>query len=239
MRPPRSFGVEAEPVKVAAVVDATVHLHLACGRAEDSGEISRVPAVADRELIAVVRPGNLHDHLAAHLSSVTAQTRGVRVDTTVDQAAAAGATRTGLLPLLAASLEVHYLVGYAPVAVTVLDRRAVMLTDAAEAGRRGLDRTLYGGDVVRAALRYVDAVRATAAPAHELVLPAAKALTRRQHAVACLLAEDHDDTSIGRELGVSLRTVHSDVADLCRALGVSTRFAAGKAYARLCVAAPN
>ncbi|GAB2978310.1 hypothetical protein GCM10027076_15110 [Nocardioides montaniterrae] len=57
--------------------------------------------------------------------------------------------------------------------------------------------------------------------------PPTEGFTPRQWRIAMLMANDLGDEAIAQRLGVSLRTVRSDIAALMRALGVQSRFAAG------------
>jgi DNA-binding NarL/FixJ family response regulator len=52
-------------------------------------------------------------------------------------------------------------------------------------------------------------------------------LTPRQGQVVALMASGANDDAIAAALGVSVRTVRSDVAGILDALGVQSRFAAG------------
>ena len=52
-------------------------------------------------------------------------------------------------------------------------------------------------------------------------------LTPRQRQVVALMATGTGDEAIAASLGVSVRTVRSDIAALLDVLGVKTRFAAG------------
>ena len=52
-------------------------------------------------------------------------------------------------------------------------------------------------------------------------------LTSRQQQVVALLLSDLADEAVAASLGVSVRTVRSDVAAILAALGVKSRFAAG------------
>jgi DNA-binding NarL/FixJ family response regulator len=57
--------------------------------------------------------------------------------------------------------------------------------------------------------------------------PAGPELSSRQWRIVTLLATDTRDDAIAETLGVSVRTVRADIADLLDQLGVRTRFAAG------------
>jgi DNA-binding NarL/FixJ family response regulator len=52
-------------------------------------------------------------------------------------------------------------------------------------------------------------------------------LSGRQRQILALLATDAKDESIAASLGVSVRTVRADIAEVMRLLGVRSRFAAG------------
>lgn len=79
----------------------------------------------------------------------------------------------------------------------------------------------------RAAARaYWDAVVASSFPAAEAG-QGLDDLTERQRQILALLATDTKDEAIAAALGVSVRTVRTDVAGILKTLGVRSRFAAG------------
>lgn len=71
-----------------------------------------------------------------------------------------------------------------------------------------------------------------AVPIHDV--PGLVRLTERQIDIAALLSRGAKDATIARLLGVSLRTVTSDVGRLLDALEVSTRWEAGMVMGRAC-----
>ncbi|MFR9774781.1 helix-turn-helix transcriptional regulator [Micromonospora sp. MS34] len=71
-----------------------------------------------------------------------------------------------------------------------------------------------------------------AVPIHEA--PGVVPLTERQLEVAALLCRGAKDAAIARRLGVSPRTVTSDVGRLLDAFGVATRWEAGMVLGRAC-----
>lgn len=67
-------------------------------------------------------------------------------------------------------------------------------------------------------------------------VPGVVPLTERQLEVASLISRGAKDATIARRLGVSPRTVTSDIGRLLDALGVSTRWEGGMALGRACPA---
>ncbi|MEV6412507.1 helix-turn-helix transcriptional regulator [Kribbella sp. NPDC051718] len=59
------------------------------------------------------------------------------------------------------------------------------------------------------------------------VLDRPPALSHRQLAIGELMATGAKDTAIARQLGVSVRTVRSEISALIAALGATSRFQAG------------
>lgn len=112
-----------------------------------------------------------------------------------------------------------------PVQMKIADRRLLLVSGPVVDG----DETLMlvtEGPCLDAAWRYWEAALAASYPARGSVPPPAD-LTPRQHQVVALLAGDLGDEAIAEALGVSVRTVRSDVAAILTALGVRSRFAAG------------
>jgi DNA-binding NarL/FixJ family response regulator len=62
---------------------------------------------------------------------------------------------------------------------------------------------------------------------------AARQSSARLRAVTGLLLDGFDDEAIGRRLGVSVRTVRRDIADLMREHGVKSRVQLGAALGRI------
>jgi DNA-binding CsgD family transcriptional regulator len=143
---------------------------------------------------------------------------------------------------LAREEQGSYLFGFASVQVKIVDRRFVLLQGPSVDGQLSVMR-VRDPVVMEAAWRYWHAVVASSYQASEpsgLVRPADRdatsrgshtpegiELSSRQWRVVTLLATDTRDEAIAEALGVSVRTVRADIADLLDKLGVRTRFAAG------------
>ncbi|MEH0111337.1 helix-turn-helix transcriptional regulator [Tersicoccus sp. MR15.9] len=130
--------------------------------------------------------------------------------------------------LLEAEPPGAYFYAYAPVQIKIVDRRSVLLQGPTEAGTGSLleiadDRT------VTAAWSYWRALMATAVPCRGVADP--PRLTDRQVQILELLRLDATDDRISRLLGLSVRTVRTDIGAAMAALGVRSRFAAGFAFA--------
>ena len=117
-----------------------------------------------------------------------------------------------------------YLFGRAPVQMKIIDRRFVVLEGPIIEGGMSL-MTVHQGPCLDAAWRYWDAVIASCVPPEEV--PGPSVLSPRQLQVVALLMSDLGDDAIAASLGVSVRTVRSDVAAILQAVGVKSRFAAG------------
>jgi DNA-binding CsgD family transcriptional regulator/DNA-binding transcriptional ArsR family regulator len=119
-----------------------------------------------------------------------------------------------------------YLFGVGPVQMKVVDRRYVLL-QGPFADHESTVMAVTAPDCLAAAWRYWHAAVAASFPVEEGVPGGLSRLTGRQRQVVALLAVDTRDEAIAETLGVSVRTVRSDVAELMEALGVRSRFAAG------------
>jgi len=128
--------------------------------------------------------------------------------------------------LLANEPTGDYLFGRAPVQMKIIDRRFVLLDGPSIAGRMSL-MAVHSGACMDAAWRYWDAVVASAIPVEEAGISDLGMLTARQRQVVALLASDLGDDAVAASLGVSVRTIRSEVAAILAALGVKSRFAAG------------
>ena len=148
--------------------------------------------------------------------------RGLRMASVFD----ASSVGLGALLLLANETVGDYLVSFAPVTMKIVNRSHVLLQ-----GPGGDDGThtvmaVHSPACLEAAWRYWEAVHRFAVPARTWVGALAD-LTPRQKQVVALMATGIGDDAIAEALGVSVRTVRSDVAALLDLLGVRTRFAAG------------
>ena len=119
-----------------------------------------------------------------------------------------------------------YLFGRAPVQMKIIDRRFVVLDGPVVDGAASI-MTIRSGTCLEAAWRYWEATVASAIPVEETGISHLEVLTKRQRQVVALLASDLGDDAVAASLGVSVRTVRSEVAAILAALGVKSRFAAG------------
>jgi len=118
-----------------------------------------------------------------------------------------------------------YLFSIAPVQMKIVDRQSVMLEGPTTEGQTRI-MLVHSGPCLDAAWRYWQAALSCAVPAREGA-DALEELTPRQRQVVALMANGVTDEGIADTLGVSVRTVRTDVARVLDALGVRTRFAAG------------
>ncbi len=127
--------------------------------------------------------------------------------------------------LLAGEAVGRYLVSVAPVQMKIVNRTHVLLQGPFLDGS-GTVMAVRSRACLDAAWRYWEVVRRTALPISETVHRPDE-LTPRQGQVIALMATGAGDDAIAAALGVSVRTVRSDVAGILDALGVQSRFAAG------------
>ncbi|MFC6344686.1 LuxR C-terminal-related transcriptional regulator, partial [Nocardioides hankookensis] len=119
-----------------------------------------------------------------------------------------------------------YLFGRAPVQMKIIDRRSVVLDGPIIDGVVSV-MAIRSGPCLEAAWRYWEAIVASAIPVEDAGISHLDVLTRRQRQIVALLASDLGDDAVAASLGVSVRTVRSEVAAILAALGVKSRFAAG------------
>lgn len=119
----------------------------------------------------------------------------------------------------------NYVFGLAPVEMKIVDQRYVLLLGPTIDDDVSLMRVTAAG-CLDAAWRYWTTALANTVPVERVVTDHAE-LSPRQQQVVALMAADIGDEGIAAALGVSVRTVRSDIAALLQALGVRSRFAAG------------
>jgi len=125
-----------------------------------------------------------------------------------------------------------YLFGKAPVQMKIIDRRYVLLDGPSIDGSASL-MAVHASACMDAAWRYWDAIVESAIPVEDAGISDLGVLTKRQRQVVALLASDLGDDAIAASLGVSVRTVRTEIAAVLAALGVKSRFAAATRLARL------
>lgn len=128
--------------------------------------------------------------------------------------------------LVAGERDGEYLLGVGPVQMKIVDRRYALL-HGPFVGDEATVMAVTAPDCLAAAWRYWHAAVSASFPADEGVPQGLSGLTPRQRQVVALLAVDTRDAAIAESLGVSVRTVRSDLAELMETLGVRSRFAAG------------
>jgi DNA-binding CsgD family transcriptional regulator len=128
--------------------------------------------------------------------------------------------------LLAGERLGTYLIGIAKVQMKIVDRTFVLLQGPVIDG----DLTVMAVRDPRclaAAWEYWHRIMDSAYPVAEHPVTLGRDLSVRQRQIVALLAADAHDDAIASSLGVSVRTVRSDIAEVMRILGVRSRFAAG------------
>jgi DNA-binding CsgD family transcriptional regulator len=148
--------------------------------------------------------------------------RGLRMSSIFD----AHGVGLGALLLLANEPVGGYLVSFAPVTMKIVNRNSVMLQGPETEDGAHTVMTVRSAACLEAAWRYWEAVRRYAVPAGDRI-GVLSDLTPRQRQVVALMADGLGDDAIATAIGVSTRTVRSDIAALLDLLGVRTRFAAG------------
>lgn len=155
---------------------------------------------------------------------------GVQMVSVFDYETADRAART----LLEADESGVYLYAFAPLQMKIVDRTQVLIQGPAVDGRQSLLR-LTAPAALHTAWAYWNAVLRTARPCHaedDEVVAHGDALTPRQWLALDLLRQGLSDERVAAALGVSVRTVRSEVRAASTALHADSRFAAGFAFAR-------
>ena len=237
MSPPRRRVREADR---QAVLDAAAVLQVrrtetatavAAGRAVEAEIVESYPRGLDQvglnpdvrwsELMSV-RPSVTATQLRASLPTTRAWVAGgLRMTSVYD----ADGTSAEARLLLAGETLGTYLLSVAPVQMKIVDRHQVLLQGPLVDDRPTV-MAVRSPACVDAAWRYWDAVLAAGFEVGESVAGPPQ-LSRRQRQVAALLATGAGDDAIAQSLGVSVRTVRSDIAAMLDVLGAQTRFAAG------------
>jgi DNA-binding CsgD family transcriptional regulator len=128
--------------------------------------------------------------------------------------------------LLAGETGGTYLLSVAPVQMKIVNRDHVLLQGPFAEDGAATVMAVRSQLCLDAAWHYWNTVHAAAIPVGEVADPLGE-LTPRQQQVVALLATGAGDDPIATALGVSVRTVRSEVAQILEKLGVQSRFAAG------------
>jgi DNA-binding CsgD family transcriptional regulator len=113
-----------------------------------------------------------------------------------------------------------------PIRMVIVDREVALVPIDPDNGRKGA-LELRSRGVVAALHVLFECFWSTALPWHEPDQPDSQGLTRRDRELLALLANGYTDEHIGRQMGVSLRTVRRSTSDLMKRLGARSRFEAG------------
>lgn len=174
-----------------------------------------------RELLSM-RPAGTAAQLRGSLPNNRAQLkRGLKMVSIFD----VYGLEPGARVLLANEPVGTYLLSVAPVQMKIVDRQFVLLQGPVVDGE-GTVMAVSSPRCLDAAWRYWEAAINTSFPAGDGMNTLGD-LTPRQRQVVALMSAGLGDEAIADSLGVSVRTLRSDVAVLLDALGVRTRFAAG------------
>jgi DNA-binding CsgD family transcriptional regulator len=175
-----------------------------------------------RELLSVNSTGT-PQHLRISLpNNRLAVGNGLRMISVFDHHGLSDAGRT----LLAAEQHGTYLVGVGTLQMKIVDRRFVLLHGPTIDDEPTV-MAVREPSCLAAAWAYWHRVMDSAHPVTDPPALAGAALSNRQHQIMALLSTDANDESIASALGVSVRTVRSDIAEVMRILGVRSRFSVG------------
>ncbi len=175
-----------------------------------------------RELLSV-RPYGPLAHLRISLpNNRIALAGGLRMISVFDYE---GLTNGGQR-LLAGERLGTYLIGIGKVQMKIVDREFVLLQGPFVEGEDTV-MAVRAPACLRAAWNYWHRIMDSAYPVVDQPVTDGPQLTTRQRQILSLLATDANDDSIASALGVSVRTVRSDIAEVMRILGVRSRFSVG------------
>lgn len=135
-------------------------------------------------------------------------------------------TSSGARALLHREEARAYHFGWAPMNLKIIDMSEVLLQGPDRDGHATV-MAISAAGMLDAAMKYWRSVLATGSPAWVGAGGENQQFTPRQRRVLELMGQDLADQSIANLLGVSLRTVRYDIADILECLGVASRFAAG------------
>jgi len=194
---------------------------LGVGSAEIRVAIRRLLLPA-REVQAMFPEISLDTCLASHRTDGLLVAHGVKMRTIVDPR---GATTEALEYLERNANGEDIRLGSVPMQLKVIDRRAAVVAGP-QIDDQPTALLCQRPSLVAAAIEVFDEVyRGGSEPS--LAHPGWSRLTERQRAVASLMAQSHKDPEIAAELGISLRTVRSDVARMMSMMGAADRFGLG------------
>lgn len=128
--------------------------------------------------------------------------------------------------LLAGERLGTYLIGIAKVQMKICDRSFVLLQGPVMDGESTV-MSVREPRCLAAAWEYWHRIMESAYPVAEHPAVPARGLTVRQRQIVALLSADVNDDAIAAALGVSVRTVRGDIAEVMRTVGARSRFAAG------------
>ena len=186
-----------------------------------AGQIMLLEQDSWTELLSV-RPAVTASQLRTSLPNTrTLLERGMRMVSIYDADGIAPDARL----LLAGETRGTYLLSVAPIQMKIVNRDHVLLQGPTRDGA-GTVMSVRTPACLDAAWRYWNVVQKTSFPVQETANPLSD-LTPRQRQVVSLLATGVGDEAIATALGISVRTVRSEVAQILDAFGVQSRFAAG------------
>jgi DNA-binding CsgD family transcriptional regulator len=175
-----------------------------------------------RELLSIQRTGKV-EHLRISVPNNRAAVgSGLRMISVFDRD---GLTEGGRA-LLAAEHLGTYLISVGTVQMKIVDRKFVILQGPVIDDEPTL-MLVSEPACLAAAWEYWHRIIDSAYPVADEPMPSGLRLSPRQRQIMALLAGDTTDAAIAASIGVSVRTVRSDIAEVMRIFGVRSRFAAG------------
>ena len=175
-----------------------------------------------RELLSVRPAAAVHQLRLSLPNNRIAVANGLRMISVFDYY---GLTEGGRALLATEDLGTYRL-GVCPVQMKIFDRRTAVLQGPTVDG----DATVMVVSepvCLEAVWSYWHRILNAAVPVTDESTAAGARLSIRQRQIMSLLASDANDEAIATGLGISVRTVRSDIAEIMRILGVRSRFAAG------------
>lgn len=194
---------------------------LAVGIAEIRDEL-KVQAARTREVLSVRSSVSAESIILAHDHDVALSDAGTHMVGLFDYDSTEPAARDLLASL--GRTNYRYCRGAAGLQFKIFDRRCLVIPGPWIDGEVSALRVTRPGTVHTGVATFLKLVRGSF-PVRSPSAPTG--ISPRQWRIAVLMANDLTDAAIAQRVGVSLRTVRSDIAGLLRILGVQSRFAAG------------
>ncbi|WP_063770079.1 helix-turn-helix domain-containing protein [Streptacidiphilus melanogenes] len=215
--------LRSDPLRLVEVVE---------GPAAITASLAELLAGAKEEVLAFDTPPYVTPDATASRVERELLARGVRVRAVYASEVLAIPERAALLRDLVVAGELSRVLPRVPLKMVVIDRRdAVIPLSTSSAGTRSIAALVHRSRLCDALVELFEASWQQATPvfsadAHETA-EAHPDLTEAERALLHLLHAGLKDDAIGRQLGVSERTLRRRITDLLARLGATSRFQAG------------